>query len=423
MPRHVTSMHEPSIVRPTKAAKRGAGKTTLEDGPQGPRLVRRKTWFERLRDPVVCYYLLIAVVVLLTAIGLLMVFSSSTVDLVAAGESPYDQLISQSIFAVVGVIAAVVASFIPLKWYKVLSFWILGVAIILQGLTLVMGLSSGGNTGWIAIGPIVFQPAEIMKLALCIWMPFVIDVGKRRKLGNVKAYIFPVALFAMGFLLILAGKDLGTGLIVLLIGAVAIFAGGFNLRVYIIVAAVAALGIVGIFVLGSSNRMSRITALFSGCTDAADAQGVCYQSIHGRYALASGGLTGLGLGASREKWNYLPEAHNDFIFAIIGEELGFVGALVVILCFALLAWCMVNIALQMRNQPYPRLVLVCITAWIVGQALINIMVVLQLLPVIGLPLPFVSAGGTALIMCLAASGVAIRMAKEQDNIKRIMKRE
>ncbi|MCI1983175.1 MAG: putative lipid II flippase FtsW [Bifidobacteriaceae bacterium] len=381
---------------------------------------RRAKWWQIITEPIVCYYGFIVTVVFLMAFGLLMVFSSSTVDLVAAGKSPFSQLISQGTFAVIGLIVGTVAAFVPVKFYQRFSFLALLFAMGLQMLTLVgLGVSSGGNTGWISLGPITFQPAEIMKLALCLWMPQVINVSKTRHLGSVKGFVVPLAFFGLGFLLVLAGKDLGTGLILLLIGAVAIFAGGFSLKAYLLTGAVAAVGIVGVFVLGSSNRMNRISALFSGCTDAADAQGVCYQSIHGLYAIASGGFTGVGLGASREKWNYLPEAHNDFIFAIIGEELGFIGAGVVILGFAILAWCLIVIALKMRNHPYARLVLVCITSWIVGQALINIMVVLKLLPVIGLPLPFISAGGSALVMCLVASGVAVRMAREQDDIAAI----
>ena len=133
------------------------------------------------------------------------------------------------------------------------------------------------------------------------------------------------------------------------------------------------------------------------------------------YAMGSGGLLGVGLGNSREKWGYLPAAHNDFIFAIIGEELGFVGAGLLILGFVTMGWCLVVVALQARDV-YPRMVLVCIAGWIVGQALINICVVLKILPVIGLPMPFVSSGGSALIMCLIAAGVAVQMMKQQPDV-------
>ena len=150
-------------------------------------------------------------------------------------------------------------------------------------------------------------------------------------------------------------------------------------------------------------------------THHADGHTCCYQSIHAKYALASGGFAGVGLGNSREKWNYLPEAHNDFIFAIIGEELGFVGAIVIIIMFVLIGWCLECIALQSKDR-YTSIALVSIAVWIVGQAIINIMVVIGLLPVMGVPMPFVSAGGSSLIMCLTAAGVAISMMRQETQI-------
>lgn len=126
---------------------------------------------------------------------------------------------------------------------------------------------------------------------------------------------------------------------------------------------------------------------------------MCYQAVHGKYAIASGGLLGVGIGNSGEKWGYLPEAHNDFIFAIIGEETGFVGAAMVILLFIVMTWCMLMVAVQVRDR-YITMALVCIAVWIVGQAFVNIGVVVSLLPVMGVPMPFVSAGGSSLIMCL-----------------------
>lgn len=146
-----------------------------------------------------------------------------------------------------------------------------------------------------------------------------------------------------------------------------------------------------------------------------------YQAVHGKYAMASGGLLGVGIGNSGEKWGYLPEAHNDFIFAIIGEETGFVGASLVILLFLVLGWCMLVVALQSQDR-YITLVLASITVWIVGQAFVNIGVVVGLFPVMGVPLPFVSAGGSSLILCLGAAGVTISMMKQQPQIQAEMQR-
>ena len=163
------------------------------------------------------------------------------------------------------------------------------------------------------------------------------------------------------------------------------------------------------------------TAPPTGREKESDMQGVCYQAVHGKYAMASGGLLGVGVGNSGEKWGYLPEAHNDFIFAIIGEETGFVGASLVILLFLVLGWCMLVVALQSQDR-YITLVLASITVWIVGQAFVNIGVVVGLFPVMGVPLPFVSAGGSSLILCLGAAGVTISMMKQQPQIQAEMQR-
>ena len=182
-------------------------------------------------------------------------------------------------------------------------------------------------------------------------------------------------------------------------------------------AAFAALGIIGIvgLIAYSPNRLNRVLAAYQECSGT-DAQKVCYQSIHAKYALAEGGLFGVGLGNSREKWNYLPEAHNDFIFAIIGGETGFIGAAIVIILFVVLGGCMISVALQTADR-YASVSLLCITVWLVGQALINIGVVVGVFPVMGVPMPFVSAGGSSLIMCLAAAGVAASLMRAQPQIK------
>lgn len=274
-----------------------------------------------------------------------------------------------------------------------------------------------GNKGWIGIKNVfTIQPAEIVKLALCVWMPCeLIRARKRlRKEGFLKAY----GKLGLGYLLslglVMSGKDLGTCMILLAIGAVALILGDFPGKWLALIGASGVL-LVGGLVLSSPNRMGRILATYQTCS-ASDLQGVCYQAVHGKYAIASGGLLGVGIGNSGEKWGYLPEAHNDFIFAIIGEETGFIGASMVILLFVVLGWCMLVVALQARNR-YVTMVLACITVWIVGQAIVNIGVVIGLFPVMGVPMPFVSAGGSSLIMCLGAAGIAVSMMKEQPQIK------
>ena len=203
-------------------------------------------------------------------------------------------------------------------------------------------------------------------------------------------------------------------MILVFIGGVAFLIVGFPGK-WMGVGVLGAVVMVGALAVSSPNRLRRILATYGDCS-AADAQSVCYQSIHAKYAIASGGFLGLGIGNSREKWNYLPAAHNDFIFAIIGEETGFVGCAIVLLFFAILAWCMIVIALQVTDR-YVAMVLMCVAIWIVGQAMVNIGVVVGVFPVLGVPMPFVSAGGSSMVMCLTAAGLVVGLMRSQPQIK------
>jgi cell division protein FtsW len=416
MPRSSRSTGSNSSASSQQPRTRALPPSDVKNGDPNPSASSEKRWWSLLVDPVNCYYGLIVVVLIMTLFGMIMVFSSSSVDLISADQSPFSEVMRQCLFALVGIVVGVIASVIPVKWYSRFAIVLLAAAYVLQAMTVLgFGSAAGGNMGWIVIGGFQFQPAEILKLALCLWLPSVNNVLVKRGVGDIKRFIVPIAGLAIAFLLVLAGRDLGTGLIILLIGVVELFIAGLNLKALVVGLVVVGSGVVTVFVLGNSERLGRIQVLFSGCQGSNQALNECYQTIHGMYALASGGLTGTGLGASREKWNYLPEAQNDFIFAIIGEELGFIGAFAVILGFAIIGWCLIVIAIK-HQDAYCRVVMLSIATWIVGQALINVLVVLGLLPVIGLPLPFISAGGTALIMSLAAVGVCVGMARKQKQI-------
>ncbi|RBP99188.1 FtsW/RodA/SpoVE family cell cycle protein [Bifidobacterium xylocopae] len=414
----VTKTAEPSRAAKAKASQRSTASRSSKASQTPARPAVSYQGIRALLNPLWCYYGFITAVVALAVFGLMMVFSSSAVDMVAQGQSPWTQAIRQTGFCMGGFAVAAVALRLPADKYRSISFGILGFGLFLQLLTFTpLGRAAGGNAGWIFIGGFSLQPAEVLKLALCVWMPgSLLDAGEHSRQGEgLKAYRKPAAGFAVSFILIMMGKDLGTAMIVVIIGLVAFFLSGFPLKWFLSAAVAGLAGIIGFFVLGHGNRMQRIMAAYGKCSSD-DLQGVCYQSVHGLYAMASGGLTGVGLGNSREKWNYLPEAHNDFIFAVIGEEMGFIGAVLVILAFVVVGWCMLRVALTTPDS-YARMVLVCLASWIVGQALINICVVLGLLPVMGLPLPFVSAGGTALVLCLAAAGVAVPMMRTHPDIK------
>lgn len=374
------------------------------------------------RNPLWCYHGFIASVAFLTIFGVVMVFSSSSVKMVSLGAAPWSQAMNQAIYCVLGIMAAVVCMLVPAQLWPKLSRGVLALSLFTQSLIFTpLGIEVNGNKGWIGLrGVFTIQPSEIIKFALCLWLPQALaKAGKKYNEVGYKAYFQPIGWYAGSLLLVLAGKDMGTGLIIVAIGACAFILGGVPKKLLAGGFFVAVLGVVAL-VITSPNRIMRILAAYRDCSDT-DMQNVCFQSIHAQYAIASGGLTGVGLGNSREKWNYLPEAHNDFIFAIISEETGFIGAMLVIILFIILGLCMVSMALQAKGT-YVSLVLMCITIWIVGQGLINIGVVVGLFPVMGVPLPYVSAGGSSLIMCLAAAGAAASMMRANPQVRAELQR-
>ncbi|WP_223847628.1 peptidoglycan glycosyltransferase FtsW [Bifidobacterium callitrichos] len=377
---------------------------------------------QSLFNPLWCYHGFRMSVLGLSVFGVIMVFSSSAVSAASSGKSPFLGSLSQAAFCIVGLIVGFILSFVPIRFYRRFGIVALGGAMALQLLTFTgLGVSQYGNTGWIRVGgSFTIQPAEFIKFALCIWLPSALIVAKRRYdrartvKEQVKAYSVVGGVYGLSLLLVLGGKDLGTAMILLFIGIVAFLISGFPGK-WMAMLVVAMSVLVVALIASSPNRRQRILAAYTECS-AADAQEICYQSMHARYAIASGGFLGLGLGNSREKWNYLPAAHNDFIFAIIGEETGFLGCAMVILIFVILGWCLLFSALQLKDR-YSSMVLMCILVWLVGQAMVNIGVVVGIFPVFGVPMPFISAGGSSMIMCLAISGVAMRFMRQQPQIK------
>ncbi|MFR0558040.1 FtsW/RodA/SpoVE family cell cycle protein [Pseudoscardovia radai] len=360
-------------------------------------------------NPVYCYNGFIAAVVALTLFGVIMVYSSSSVELVSQGVSPIKAAISQLSFAALGFVAALLFA-IPNETIHLVccAAVVLGSAI-LQALTFFIGVEYNGNKGWIRLGPLQFQPAELLKVGVCVMLPVLLYNAVRSRDPEIKVnWAVPLVFSAAALGLVFLGRDMGTAMIVLIICLCALIAAGIPRKALYWLFGGGA-GVLAIGVMANSSRLSRILVVVNGC-NAEDSQGLCYQVIHGIYALSSGGVTGVGIGNSHEKWNYLPEAESDFIFAIIGEEVGFIGALSVIVLFMLIAWCLFVLAL---NHPHfiGSMTILCVMFWFIPQALINIAVVLGVFPVTGLPLPFLSSGGSSLISCLAASGVVIYEAR------------
>jgi cell division protein FtsW len=373
----------------------------------------RHAWLAWLDSPLAAYYLVLGATVALTVIGLVMVLSSSSVESFRQNDSSFTVFNRQAVFAAVGLPLMVLASRVPLRVWKAAAWPMLAVAV--AGLLLIfspLGFGTNGNRNWLDLGSLTVQPSEAAKLALVVWAAAVL-ARKQKLLHRTHHVLVPVVPGAVLLLvLVLAGHDLGTAMVMMAIAAALLFAGGAPLRVFVAGGAVLASAV---FVLATSNqnRMSRITAWSGGCTD--DYYGTCWQSIHGKWALATGGWWGVGLGASREKWSYLPEAHNDFIFAIIGEELGLVGTLVVLALFALLGIGLFLVVVR-SDDLFVKVATAGVLTWVIGQAAVNIGTVLALLPVIGVPLPLVSSGGSALVTTLVALGMVVGFARRQPGV-------
>ncbi|SFN58812.1 putative lipid II flippase FtsW [Mycetocola miduiensis] len=356
------------------------------------------------------YLLVLGTTLFLVGVGLVMVLSSSSVDSFLDNKGFFGGFWKQATYAVMGIPLMLVISSIPVSFWKRWAWFVLAAGLVLQMLVFTpLGIAEGGNRNWIALGPISGQPSELLKLALAIWLGAVLG-RKTDLLSNWKHALIPVApVAAIALGLVLAGQDLGTVVIMagLVIGA--LFFANVKLR-YLAVPIAAGVALFLVMAIISPNRMARImTFLDDECLDY---ENLCWQPLHGTWALANGGVFGLGLGNSREKYSWLPAASNDYIFAIIGEELGLIGAVVVLVMFVLLAVGFVRI-IRSSSDPFVRITTGAIMVWIIGQAFVNIGVVLRLLPVLGVPLPFISAGGTALLTSLAAIGIVLAFAREQ----------
>ncbi|HEY0217410.1 MAG TPA: putative lipid II flippase FtsW [Cellulomonas sp.] len=370
---------------------------------------RTRSRLGQWNSAVTSYYLLVGATLLLLVLGLVMVLSSSSVESLAAGRSPYAVFFGQAQYALIGLPLMWLTSRLPVRFYQRFAWPVLVAGLVLQLLVYTpLGRGQNGNRGWIYLGGFSGQPSEALKLALAIWLGAVL--ARKRPLfddwKHAAIPALPVAVLAVG--LVLLGHDLGTAMVMLILVAGALFVAGVPMRIFAGAGVLAGV-VVAALAVNSTNRTARIADWFSGDCDPTDG---CYQTVHGLQALATGGWAGLGLGQSREKWSYLPEAHNDFIFAIIGEELGLIGTLLVLVLFALLAFAMFRVIAR-HTDPFAQIATGGIAAWIIGQALVNMGVVVGLLPVIGVPLPLVSAGGSALITTLGALGVVVSFARTE----------
>ncbi|MCU1558259.1 MAG: ftsW [Microbacteriaceae bacterium] len=357
------------------------------------------------------YFLLLGATLFLVVFGLIMVLSSSSVESFITSGDFFNGFVRQVLFAVLGIPLMLIAARMRARFWKRWAGTFLVIAIVLQMLVVAtpLGVQHGGNKNWIILGPFSGQPSELVKLGLVVWLGYIL-ARKQSVMDDWRELVVPlvpVAAAAVGFVVL--GGDLGTSIILLAIILGAVFFAGVKLRflaVPILVVGVAA----AMLSLATSSRSNRIDAYLSGCASANDYGGVCWQSVQGWWALASGGFFGVGLGNSTAKWSWLPEADNDFIFAIIGEELGLLGAILVLVLFIVLAIAFVRI-IRANTDPFAKITVSAVMVWIIGQAFVNIAVVLGILPVLGVPLPLISAGGSALVTTMIAIGIALSFAR------------
>jgi cell division protein FtsW (lipid II flippase) len=269
------------------------------------------------------------------------------------------------------------------------------------------GISVNGNTNWISIAGFTLQPSEFLKVALIMYIALFIH-SREEEIRDPMRVVVPIFVVGtIGLILVMLGGDLGTATIIALILFVTLSVAGAPLttlsQLFLAGAALAA-----VFTTSSASRMARITAWLNPGSDSSEAFNWQYE--HGTWALAGGGIFGVGLGNSKMKWSWIPEVENDFIFAVIGEELGFIGALVVIALFALLISSLVGI-MNRSESTFSKIFVLGVVVWIIAQSSVNVAVVLGVLPVLGVPLPLISAGGSSLIATLGAIGLVLAIEK------------
>ena len=342
-----------------------------------------------------------------------MVLSTSSVMDLQQGKSPYRDFIVQLIGVLVGVPVLWVASRAQPRLFRALAYPLLAVSVIGLCLVLIPGVGTGDGTTatrWIALGPISFQPSELAKLALAVWGADLL--ARKERLGMLADWRHMLVPLLPGTsvlaLLVMGGDDLGTTSILLLIFLALLWTVGTPGRVFSALLILMGLVVV-LLIVAESYRSARLTMFFSNSTNPF---GPNQQPIQGKYALGSGGLFGVGLGASREKWGYVPESTTDFIFAILGEELGLLGTLCVTALYGALAWAGLRVARRVPDT-FSKLLAATITVWIVGEAIINIGAVIGLLPITGVPLPLVSQGLSSVLVTMVGLGMLMSFARRE----------
>jgi cell division protein FtsW len=386
-------------------------KTMLKASPAGRPSSRKRGPGVARRSAVAStgYVLLFAVLVVLNLVGLVMVLSASSVNALHVEGSSFYYFERQLMWLGIGTVLFLVT----LRYdYRRLRRWampllVLSIALLVLVLVPGIGVNANGSSRWIGVGSFGIQPSEFAKLGVLL---FAADLLARRAdwIDDTRVTLRPVlVVFAVIAGLIMLQPNLGTTLVIASITFAMLFSAGVPLGP---LAGYGAVGVVGAAAasMGESYRRARLFAFMDPWKDPLNTG---YQTIQSQVSLASGGWFGVGLGASRAKWGFLPYAHTDFIFAIIGEELGLVGALLVVALFVALGFLGVRAAVRARDE-FGRLLAIGITTWFCVQAFVNIGAVIGVLPITGVPLPFISFGGSSLLATMGAAGILLNVARQ-----------
>ena len=352
-------------------------------------------------------YLLLGSALFLTIFGLVMVYSASSISALVKQGSSYYFVFRQLVFVVAGVVLAFIASRFDYRRFQgSLGIQAWGGAVFLLGVTYVLGFASHGARRWIPLGFFNLQPSELAKIA-CVLVAAALAVEWQRRRTDTPTYLRRLALFVgVPAVLVVFQPDLGTAILMAMGVAIVLFLGGIEMRwVYIAGGIMTTFGVAAILI--QPYRLARVSSALDPWSQA---QGKGYQAVQALLAFGTGGVSGLGLGLSRQKWFYLPEAHTDFIFAMVGEEAGLIGTLAVVAAFVILLYAGIKIAMGSRDQ-YGKLLAGALTGMLGLQAVLNMAAVTGLFPVTGKPLPFMSYGGSSMIVTMISVGLILSVSQ------------
>ncbi|MDA3624417.1 putative lipid II flippase FtsW [Saccharopolyspora sp. WRP15-2] len=382
---------------------------TARSGPKRTGLTVLSPLTAWLTRPLASFHLLLAVFGLLTVFGLVMVLSASSVDSFNKDGSSYSVFSKQVMYCIAGLVLFYAALRVPVKLMRRHSLILLTICLGLLALVLTpLGTKLNGARSWFVVAGVSFQPVEFAKVAFALWGAHVL-VTKRGLMNQYRHLLVPVVPAALlMFTLVMLQPDLGSTITLFAVLLALLWFAGAPLRLFVVMLLGAATAGVALSMV-ADYRMARITSFLDPM---GDPSGQGYQALQALYALADGGLFGRGLGQGWSKWQYLPNVHNDFIFAVIGEELGFVGCAMVLVLFGTVAYVGMRIAFR-NTDPWIRLVAATLTTFLVCQAVINIGYVVGLLPTTGLPLPLISSGGSSVVTSMLVFGLLANFARNE----------